>query len=464
MSRFADIIRQLRGTPNLPAIPEPGFAELNEGESEIIRLRLRRPILIGSLVVLVLVFGLLIWAAFSQLQGAVVASGTVRVENNSKVLKTREGGIVRQILVREGQPVRRGQELIRMDTVQVQASFDVWQAQYDSALADIARFQAMLANADDINFPRELLARQSDPRVTALLVGQRALFQSQMMLYRSQAEALRGQAAQLQTQIQGLRAQAVATDAQSSTIVDELGGVRELNQLGYAPKTRVLALERSRAQLKGQRGSLTSDIARAQQQIGNVRIELAQLDQKRADEAATGVRQAQDKMTEAAPKLRAVTESLAETVVRAPVDGRVFGLTQFTEGGVAQPAEQLLQIVPTGTPMVIQARVPPHDIARIAPGMKAEVTLTAYNPRTTPPVDGVVTNVSADASTDREGGQPFYQVEVSVNPAEIARLGDDVHLSPGMQANVNIVTGSRTILDYLLAPFTEAMRTAMRER
>jgi HlyD family secretion protein len=464
MSRFGDIFRQLRREPAVPALPEPGFAELDQSESEIIRLRMRRPIVIGSLLVLVLVLGLLLWAAFSSLQGAVVATGTVRVESHSKVLKTREGGIVRQILVREGQPVRRGQVLLRMDAIQTQASVDVWQAQYDSALADIARFQAMLANAPDIAFPAELLARQSDPRVAALVAGQRALFQSQMMLYRTQGDSLRSQVAQVQTQIQGMRAQAAATDAQSATIVDELGGVRELNQLGYASKSRVLALERSRAQLNGQRGALTSDIARAQQAIGNLRIEIAQLDQKRSDEAATGIRAAQDKLTDAAPKLRATSESLAQTVVRAPVEGRVFGLTQFTEGGVAQPGEQLLQVVPSGTPMVILARVSPHDIARVVPGMKAEVMLTAYNPRTTPPVDGTVTNVSADATTDREGGEPYYQVEVSVDAAQLAHLGADVRLTPGMQAQVNILTGSRTILDYLLAPFTEAMRSALRER
>ncbi|WP_294389667.1 HlyD family type I secretion periplasmic adaptor subunit [uncultured Sphingomonas sp.] len=464
MSRFRDIIRQLRREPDVPALPEPGFAELNAAESDIIRVRLRRPILAGSIVVLVLVFGLLIWAAFSTLQGAVVAQGTVRVENNSKVLKTREGGIVRQILVREGQAVRRGQVLMRMDAVQVQATVDVWQAQYDSALADIARFQAMLANAPDIRFPQDLLSRQGDPRVAALIAGQRALFESEMLLYRSQADALRGQAGQMQTQIQGLRAQASATDAQSATIVDELGGVRELNQLGYAPKTRVLALERSRAQLTGQRGSLTADMARTQQGIGNVRIQLAQLEQKRADEAATGIRAAQDKLTDAAPKLRATSESLSQTVIRAPADGRVFGLTQYTEGGVAQPGETLLQVVPTGTPLVIQAQVRPEDIARITPGMKAEVNFTAFNPRTTPPADGYVATVSADAATAKEGGQPFYQVEVRVDAAEVARLGEGMRLTPGMQAHVNIVTGSRTILDYLLGPYTEAMRSALRER
>jgi HlyD family secretion protein len=464
MGYLGDIYRQLRGEPGVPLAPEPGFADMDAREGEMIRLRMRRPIVAGSIVVLVLVVGLILWAAIAPIAGAVVATGVVRVQDNSKVLKTREGGIVRQILVREGQPVRRGQVLLRLDPVQVQANVDVWQAQYDSALADVARYQAMLGNSSGVDFPQELLSRQADPRVAALIVGQRALFTSDMMLYRSQASVLRGQAAQLQTQIQGLRAQASATDMQSATIVDELSGVRELNSLGYAPKTRVLALERNRAQLRGQRGSLTAEIARAQQAIGNISIQLVQLEQKRADDAATGIRAAQDKLTEAAPKLRATAQSLAQTVVRAPVDGRVFGLTQFTEGGVVQTGEQLLQVVPSGTPLIIAARVDPKDIGRLTTGLKAEVHLSAYKPRTTPPVDGVVTLVSADAVTDQQTGQSHYVVEVSVDASEVAQLGNGVHLAPGMQAQVNIVTGSRTILDYLLAPFTEGVRTALRER
>lgn len=464
MSRLVDLARQLRREPALPMAPDPGFHELNDEENEIIRLRMRRPIVAGSIVVLVLVVGLFIWAMVSPLVGAVMAQGTVRVENNSKVIKHREGGIIRQILVHEGQLVRAGQVLMRLDPVQAQSNVDVWQAQADSASADIARFEAQAADAGDIRFPADLLARQADPRVAALIAGQRNLYLSQMMLYRSQASALRSQAQQIQTQIQGLRAQMGSVEAQSGSIADELGGVRELNQLGYAPRTRVLALERNTAQLKGQRGSILADIARAQQAIGNIHIQIAQLDEKRETDAATGLRTAQDKLTEAAPKLRATSESLSGTVVRAPVDGYVFNLSQYTEGGVAQAGERLLEIVPTGQPLVISARVRPNDIASIHDGMPARVTFTAYNPRTTPPVDGKVTLVSADATADEQTHETFYLVQVKVDPKDLAREAAAVHLSPGMPAQVAIVTGSRSVMDYLLGPMTEAMRTALRER
>jgi HlyD family type I secretion membrane fusion protein len=474
VSRFGAIIRQIRGEPAIPAEPDPGFAELDQGESEIIRLRLRRPIVAGTVVVLVMVVTLLVWASLSHIKGAVVAAGQVRVEGNSKVIKHRDGGIIRHIYVREGQFVRRGQVLMQLDPVQVQSTVDVWQAQYNTALADIARLEAQQAGSMEIRFPQELLAHQSDPQVAALLAGERALHTSTMMLYSSQANVLKSQAQQLEIQIQGLRAQMNSVDLQSSSIADELSGARELNRLGYAPKTRVSALDRNAAQLKGQKGSILADIARAQQSIGGVRIQIAQLEEKRQSEAAGGIRQAQDKLAEAAPKLRATAESLFETTVRAPADGYVFNLTQFTEGGVAAPGERLLDIVPSGSPLVINAHVKPNDIAEVHVGMPARVTLTAYNPRTTPPLDGQVILVSADATTTDDPGaggpgamqarEPYYLVQVKVDPAQLQHMGNGVHMTPGMQASVSIITGSRTIMDYLLGPLTDAMRTAMREK
>jgi HlyD family secretion protein len=472
VSRFGEIVRQIRREPAVPADPPPGFAELDQGESEIIRLRLRRPIVGGTIVVVVLVVGLFLWAFLAHIKGAIVAPASVRVEGNSKIIKQREGGIIRRIFVQEGQFVRSGQVLIQMDPIQVQSSVDVLQAAYDTALAEIARLEAQQAGSMEIHFPAELLARQSDPQVAALIAGERALHNSTMMLYSSQASVLRSQAQQAGTQIQGMRAQMSSVDVQSGSITDELGGVRELNRLGYAPKTRVTSLERGAAQLKGQKGSILSDIGRAQQSIGSISIQIAQLEEKRQTDAATGIRQAQDKLAEAAPKLRAVSESLANTTVRAPVDGYVFNLTQFTEGGVAAPGERLLDIVPSGTALVLNAHVKPNDIADVHVGMPARVTLTAYNPRTTPPIDGRVAVVAADATMDDpsaggQGGQqhePYYLVQIKIDPAQLTKSGSNVHMTPGMQASVSIITGSRTIMDYLLAPMTDALRTAMREK
>ena len=465
MSRLAAYARGLLRSGSSADAGGPVFDPSGTAENgEAIRLRLRRPIVAGMIITLVLVFGLLIWASLASVAGAVVASGTVSVEDNVKQLRYREGGIVRQIVVHEGDLVHRGQVLLRFDKVTNQATVDIYQNVYDTSLAEIARLQAEAANAPDINFPASLLARADDPRAAALITGQRSLFQTRLMLYRSQAQVLNGQIQQLQTQVGGMRAQVTSLDAQSALINDELKGVSDLNRLGYAPRSRLLALQRSAAQLKGQRGALMSDMGRVTQQMGSIRLQIAQLDDKRQTDAAEGLATSQQKLTDAIPKLRAAQESLSGTDVVAPVDGYVFNLTQSTEGGVAQPGEMLMQIVPVNQPLQITAMVKPTDIAEVRVGMPARITLTAYNPRTTPEVDGTVSLVSADASVDQTTRATFYTVRIKVSPKELARAGKDIHLSPGMPANVSIITSSRTIMSYLLAPLTDAMRSALRER
>ena len=465
MSRAGAYLRGLLRPGQDVEVRGPVFDPSGVAESgDTVRLRLRRPILIGSVITLVLVFGLLIWATFASVSGAVVASGTVSVQDSLKQLRYREGGIVRQILIHEGDLVHRGQVLLRFDKVTNQATVDIYQNIFDTSSAEIARYQAEAMNARDVVFPASLLDRANDPQATALIAGQRSLFLTRMMLYRSQTEVLAGQIQQLQTQIDGMRAQATAVDAQSGLINDELKGVSDLNKLGYAPRSRLLALQRSAAQIKGQRGSITSDIGRATQQMSAVRLQIAQLAEKRQTDAAEGLATAQQKMTDAVPKLRAAQDSLSGTDVVAPVDGYVFNLSQTTQGGVAQPGEPLMQIVPVNQPLEIVAMVKPTDIADVRIGMPARVTLTAYNPRTTPEVDGTVSLVSADAAVDQQTHTTFYTVRIKIPPKELARAGRNVHLSPGMPATVSIITSSRTIMSYLLSPIIEPLRGALRER
>ena len=466
MNKLSELARFGKGevTETEPDLDAISFGEETPELNDKIQRGMRRPIVAGSLVVFVLVFGLLIWSAVSSIYGAVIAPGVVKVENNSKEIRHLEAGVIRQILVREGQRVRKGQVLLRFDDVQMRAVVQVYQSATDNAKAQAARFQAEIANRSDILFPPELLARQSDPQVALLLAGQRNLFTSRMMLYRSQGQVLAGQAQQLETQIAGLRAQVAATEAQAELIGSEMAGVRELNEQGYAPKSRLLALQRSAAGLAGQRGSLIADISRAQQAIGEARIQLAQLNEKRESDAAEGLRTAQGQLTELEPKLGAAREALAEIAVVAPTDGYVFNLTQFTEGGVSGAGERLMEVVPINTQLIITAKVRPNDITSVKVGALARVTLTAYNPRTTPPIEGRVSLVSADAATDERTGESHYVVQVKVDPAELAKAGPKVRLTPGMPASVAIVTGERTVLNYLLTPLTESMQSSLREK
>ncbi len=425
--------------------------------------RLRRPIRGGLIIVGLLVVTLFLWA-FLSVSGAVMAMGLVRVENNSKDIRRLEGGTVRTILVREGQLVKKGQVLIRFDDTQSKAVVDVFQNNVDSARANIARFQAEAASAATVTFPPELTSRLSDPRVATLLETQRTLFSTRMMLYRSQAEVLGSQVQQRTTQLSGLRLQAQAVDDQADLVEQELRDVRELSRQGYAPESRRLALERTAVNVKGQRGSVTAEMARVGQSIGEVRLQIAQLQDKHQTEVADGIRAAQDQLSESEPRLRATLAQLTQTELRAPVTGYVFNLSQFTEGGVAGQGQLLMQIVPSNAKMIISAEISPKDIANVKVGMPARITLTAYDPQTTPAINGRVTLVSADAKVNEKAGTSYFTAEVTISPAELAAAGRNVKLSPGMQAQVAIVTGGRSIMSYLMKPFTDAIKDSLRER
>jgi HlyD family type I secretion membrane fusion protein len=467
MSILPDFRRMLTRAEPLPEEDSAGPATFSlapaSADAETER-RLRRPMMKGGAIVLALVFGLLIWAAIFHISGAVMAAGTVRVENNSKNINRLESGVVRQILVREGQKVAKGQVLIRFDDTQAGATVEIYQSVVDSANAQIARFQAEAANAASVTYPADLLQRAANPRVASLLQSQNALFQTRTMLYRSQAMVLGSQARQLQTQVDGLNIQAQAIDDQSKLIKEELDGVRELARQGYAPNSRLLALERNSVQVRGQKGSAMSDIARVRQAIGEIRLQIAQLEDRHQTEVADGIRAAQEKLADGVPKLRTAMSLRDQSELRAPVAGYVFNLSQFTEGGVATAGQLLMQIVPVNAQLVISADVAPRDISDVRKGMPARVTLLGFNPRLVSPVDGTVSLVSADARVNEKNGTSFFAVEITVPAANLAKAGPNVHLTPGMPTSVAIVTGQRSILDYLLEPFTDSMRTALRER
>lgn len=461
--------RRMLGRPAEPEIdPDTDQAAIayvsgDSADDAELQNRLRRPIVGGSIVVGLLFLSLLLWA-FLSISGAILAMGVVRIEDNSKDIKRLESGIVRQILVREGQRVAKGALLIRFDDTQGKAVLEVYQGNVDSARASIARFQAEAANAAGVKFPAELTNRASDPRVATLMATQQSLFQTRMLLYSSQAQVLRSQAAQLATQISGMRIQAQAIDDQAGLVQQELRGVRELSRQGYAPESRLLALERSAVSVRGQRGSMTADMAKARQAIGEIQLQIAQLENKHQTEVADGIRTAQEQLAENEPKLRATLAQVSQSEVRSPVDGYVFNLTQFTEGGVAGQGQLLMQIVPSNAKMIVSAEIAPKDIADVRVGMPARVTLTAYSSSTHPPINGTVTLVSPDAKVNEKTGSTHFVAEVTITPAELAASGPDVKLTPGMQASVAIVTGSRSIMGYLVRPFTNAMHDAMREK
>lgn len=426
--------------------------------------RIRRTIRVGLVVAAVFVIGVAVWASVSPIAGAVAASGVVKVENNRKTVKHLEPGILRQILVHEGDQVRKGQLLFVFDDSQPKALLNELQSAYDSALAERARFEAEATGHPNITFPAELLARRSDPVVAALIEAQQSLFIARRDALNSQIQIGRQREDELGNQIVGLRAQVASTDAQLGFNKDELSGLQSLYAGGYAPKTRLLALQRSAASLSGNRGEQTANIARIQQAVGETKLQTLEAKQTQVAEAATGLETAQGKISEIGPRLIAAQDSLNQTHVYSPADGTVLNLTQFTEGGVTGGGEPLLDIVPTGQPLVIQVQIQPRDAHAVRPGLKALITLTAYNARTTPRINAEVVTISADQTVNEHTGKPYFTAELRIPPDQLRRLPAAVKIYPGMPVSASIVNGERTVMSYVMSPITDMLSQSLHEQ
>lgn len=451
--------------PKRSAFVAPVFADgSRDGGETALQQRLRQPIVLGAWIVGLLVVGLGLWAAVTPLSSGVTAPAEVRVESNRKTLRAaREGGTIRQILVREGQLIRAGQPLILFNDVEARAAVDVFQNQYDSLLAQNARFIAEATGRAALNFPAELTARMAEPRVSALVRDQEFLFTSRRQLFDSQSAVLAQRIEQLETQVQGLQAQVESINEQRRLTEEELAGYRKLNEQGYAPKTLILRYERSLAELGGRRGQLMADIARLRQQMGETRIQLGSLRSERQSVAAEGLRESQTRLSDTVPRLASARQALSQTVVRSPVDGYVFNLTQFTPGGIVGSGEVLMDVVPSASPMTVTAMVKPEDVDQIRVGMPARVRLTGLNQRFNDDLNAEVSVLSADRVTNEQTGVAFYRVDLKIPPAELKKLKRGLELTPGMPATALIVTGQRTVLGYLISPITDTLHDAFRE-
>ncbi|MFN3523811.1 MAG: HlyD family type I secretion periplasmic adaptor subunit [Phenylobacterium sp.] len=440
-----------------------GDAETQAERSDL-KQRIQRPIMVGSVIVGVFVLGLGVWAAATPINSGISATGQVRVESNRKTLRHRETGTVRAIYVKEGQRVRAGQPLILFDEVQAKAQVSVLQSGYDSYAAQSARYEAEATGKGAIDFPPELMARMSDPQVAAVIRDQQFLFTSRLQLFNSQKAVLDQRMDQLDTRIEGLQSQVDAIDEQVRLTQEELAGYRTLNEKGFAPKTLILRYERSLADLAGRKGSLISDITRTREQMGETRMQLASLRDQRQSQAAEGLRDMQARLADVTPRLAAAKQTLAETLVRSPVDGYVLNLSQHTVGGVAGAGEVLMDVVPVNEPLVVSVQVRPQDIDNVRIGMDARVQLVGLNQRFVSPIPAKVMTVSADQRVDEKTGKGFFVADLRINPEDVRKFANGARLTPGMPATALIVTGKRTILAYLVSPITDTLNDAFREQ
>ena len=402
------------------------------------------------------------WASLAPLHSAVVASGVVAVHSKRKEIQHLEGGTVEAILISDGDRVTAGDVLLRLDETRPLASLEILSLQYDSALAVEARLLAEHENATDIAFPAELVSRANEPGPATLMAGQLSLLEARRATLTGKAEILGQRIVQLDEEVAGLAAQIKAKDRQVALIGEELQGLRKLFKQGHAPRTRILALEREEAKLLGERGELSAETARARAAKGETEMQIIQIKQEFREAVVAELREVRQQIFDLRERIGAARRVLDNIELKAPVAGRVVGLKVHTLGSVIGQGETLLEIVPEGDRLVIEARVRPIDIDSLSIGQEAAVHISAFKRRTAPVLNGTLSYVSADAMTDDGGGAAYYQVRIEIAPAELERLRDG-KLQPGMPAEVMVRTGWRTALHYLAQPILDSARRAWRE-
>jgi len=424
----------------------------------------RRPIVIGLLALVTLVGGFGTWAAFTQISGAIIASGQIEVDRNRQIVQHPDGGVVADILVFEGDAVVQGQTLVRLDPTLLQSDLTTVESQLYELMARRARLAAERDVVDGITFDAELLevaARQ--PEVAELVEGQRRLFEARVSSNAQQIEQLRLRRQQIASQIGGILAQQEALKTQLSLIGEELASQQVLLDRGLAQASRVLALQREDARLQGTMGELTAGAAQAQERITETELEILRLATTRREEAITQTRDLQYRELELAERRRSLKERLSRLDIRAPAGGIVYGMTVFAERSVIRPADPVLFIVPQDRPLVIAARVAAIHIDQVYLGQDVILRFSAFDSRTTPEFFGEVTQISADVFVDEASQGSFYRAEIELKTDEIEKLPENLVLIPGMPVEAFLRTEDRTPIAYLVRPFTDYFAKAFRE-
>jgi len=439
-----------------------GVASWARPEDVPLRPRIGAPLAAGAFLLIAFFAGFGGWAALAPLSSATVAEGVIRVETHRKTVQHLEGGIVREILINEGDKVTAGQVLMRLDKTQSGTTVSVLQDQQDALLALQARLEAERDGLDAIQFPPELSARQSDPKVATVVGGQQKIFDTRRQSLRAQLGIVSQRVEQLGSEIAGHKAQLVSANEQIQLTQEEIATVTDLLNRGLERKPRLLALQRQQSYREGSRGEQLGAIAKAQQEIGEAKLQSADLLDKRSSEIALELRDTQSRLLENRQKLGAAVDVDNRMEVVAPVSGQVVDLKVHTLGGVVRPGDALLDIVPQSDELVVEARVRPVDIDAVHAGQSAQVALTAYKQRTTPRLDGRLATVSADALIDESRHISYYSAEIHIDSSELAKL-NGVQLYPGMPAEVMIVTGERTLLQYFIQPVIDSFHRAFRE-
>lgn len=419
---------------------------------------------IGWIVVLLGFGGFLLWALLAPLDKGVPLSGTVATESNRQAVQHQAGGTVQELLVRDGDVVKKGQVLVRMNPIVAKSNLEVTESQYLSAIANVARLTAERDGAKTIKFPEFMEQRRSEPRIAELMSGQNQLLISRQSSLQNELGGIDASIEGLKMQITGLQESRDSKKEQVNFLKEQLGGMRDLAKDGYVARNRLLDLERTYAQLGGAISEDIGNIGRSQRQVIELTMRRAQRMQDYQKDVRSQISDYQREADAQGARLQAHRFELSNVEVKSPADGTVVGLAVFTNGGVVPAGFKLMDIVPSDAPLIVDGQLATNLVDKVHPGLPVELIFSAFNANKTPHINGEVTHISADRSLDERTGLPYYKVHVKVTPEGQKKIAaHKMDIRSGMPVELFVKTGERTMMSYLLKPIMDRAHSALSE-
>ena len=423
----------------------------------------KRYVVFGFATLFVLVGGLGGWAATTDLSGAVIAPGTVVVASSVKKIQHPTGGIIGKIFVSNGDHVKAGEVLVRLDETVTRAQLQVITKQMDELRGRQARLRAERDGAATVVFPDDLLARASETDVVHIISGERTLFETRLRSREAQKSQLSERIAGLQEEVAGLTSQADAKSRELNLIGKELAGLETLEAQRLVPTSKMMSIRREGARLEGEKAQLQAAAGSSRGKIAEIELQKLGIDIEARSDIIKDLRETEGRLVELSERRTAAEDQLRRIELTSPVDGVIHQLTVHTVGGVINPAEQLMLVVPADDRLVIEAKIAPHDIDQARMHEDASIRFPAFNQRTTPTLSGRVRDISADLTRDQQTGMSYFTANIEIPESEMPKLNGH-KLMPGMPAEVQIATLSRSALSYLVKPLEDAFAKSFRER
>ncbi|WP_065375949.1 HlyD family type I secretion periplasmic adaptor subunit [Ensifer adhaerens] len=429
---------------------------------QTLRRSIRTHLIVGALgfATLVGLFGG--WAIGTEIVGAVIAQGSVVVESSLKKVQHPMGGVVSELMVRDGDRVRAGDVVMRLDATMTKANLAIILKSLDQFAARKARLEGERDRRERVAFPETLLARGNEPEIAAMMHAEEQLYQNRRDVRDSKKRQLERRVQQLNDEIRGMEAERAASERERVLIKDELDRYVFLHDMGLLEKSRISTLERQATDIDGEIGRLTAGIAGVHEKIAETALQIIQVDEQWAEEVGSDLREMDARIGEYVERKVAAEDQLKRVDIVAPQSGIVHQLSVHTVGGVVAPGEQIMMIVPDIGKLVVEAKVAPQDIDQIYSGQRAILRFSAFSQKTTPEINGAVERVSADVTVDQRTGASYYVARVAISPEEIQRLGN-VSLMPGMPVETFITTGARSVASYFVKPLMDQVNRAFRE-